>query len=133
MARLEAGVYAHMAAAAGLTALISTKIYPVQIGQNIALPAVTYFRVSTLRHSVFMDDPDLSEARVQISSWSTVYSTCQNVAEQVRLAWTRYTGTTGGVTFEDTWPEDETTLYDPETETYQIAIDVMMTHRESTS
>ena len=133
MARLEAAVYSILSNNTDVTGLVSTRIYPELLPQDCALPAVTYARISTMRHSAMEADPNFAETRMQISSWSSSFSVVQNLSDKVRLAFWRFTGSTASVTIEDVWPENETQLYDSVTETHQMAIDFMITHRESTS
>mgnify|MGYP000949950111 CR=1 FL=1 len=80
----ETELYAVLAAAAGLTALVSTRIYPDAIPEDSALPAVVYSRAST--------DPVLSvsgqkfaeTARFQITAWDKTRTSSAAVADQVR-------------------------------------------------
>lgn len=44
---IEAAIRAHLIADAGLSALIDARVYPLQLPQRPALPAVTYQRISS--------------------------------------------------------------------------------------
>ncbi len=131
MARLEAAIYSVLSADLGLTALVSTRIYPLLLPQNAILPALTYARVSTERESAFVSDPGLSTARIQVDVWADTVASVQNVAEEVRGALHRYRGTIATVVIEESHIENEIMMYEPETEIYHIVQDYMILHRES--
>lgn len=44
---IEAAIRAHLIADAGLTALVGSRVYPMQLPQRPTLPAVTYQRISS--------------------------------------------------------------------------------------
>lgn len=82
----ETELYAVLAAAPGLTALVSTRIYPDAIPEDSVLPAVVYSRAST--------DPVLSvsgqkfaeTARFQITAWDKTRTSSAAVASQIEAA-----------------------------------------------
>ena len=126
----EDGIYNRLSNYSGLTALVSTRIHPEPAPQNITDPFVTYQRISTERISNLGSDTGMVVSRFQMSAWSQTKDTSVSVAEQVRAAFQRYSGTNSSVVFNDAYISNETENYDPETEYHQVAIDFEIWHRE---
>lgn len=131
MARVEAAIYSILSTNAGVIALVSTRIYPILLPQTALLPSITYARISTEREFTFVVDPGLSTARIQVDIWGENVSSVQNVSEAVRSALHRYIGTIAGVVIDECHIDNETMMYEPETEIYHVVIDFMVLHRES--
>jgi hypothetical protein len=130
MARVEAALYSILAGSTAVTDQVSTRIYPYYLPQNCILPALTYWRVSTVREEAMHDDPGYSTARFQVSVWTTAALQGGTIADIVRTALHRHTGTHAGVQIVDLAIEGEMTTYDSDTEEHQVAIDFMIAHLE---
>lgn len=126
----EKAIYARLAAVAGVTALVGTRIYPVLAPQNPTFPHLVYQRISAERIGNLGADTDMVESRVQVSCFADSYSGTKELADAVRLALQRADGTFGGVTVDDMWIESDQDIYDPQTRDHFVAIDVLVRHRE---
>lgn len=84
---IEARLYAQLTTHAGLAALIADRAYPVQLPQDVALPAVTYLRVSDapLLHRSG-GAPTYNRARFQVDAWATSYDGALALRKQIRAA-----------------------------------------------
>ena len=84
---METAVVTALKAHAGLTALISGRVYPVIIPQNKALPALAYMKVSNYdMETMDCSDSSTTHSRLQIDVIAVKYSEVKAVAKQVRLA-----------------------------------------------
>lgn len=84
---IEAALYAHLAADAGLAAVVSTRIYPMQLPQQPTLPALTYQRISTLPTQHRGNAIALHRrVRMQIDCWAADYDTTLTVRAAVLAA-----------------------------------------------
>ena len=131
---LEQALYSYLSGVAGLTALVSTRIYPLMMPQDVTLPAVTYQRISGPRVHTMGTDPGLESPRFQLSSWASSYSSVKAVAEQVRLALQDYAGTmggAGGVVVQRAFLEGDQDFYEPDTLIYQVASDFIIWAEEA--
>jgi len=134
VALVEEGLRARLAGFAGLSALVSTRIYRLTVPQDAVLPAVTYQRISGPREYVMGQQTPLVRARFQITSWADDYSGVKAVAEQVRLALSNYAGTSAGVVID--WVEmvNDTDLFEDETGqatgVFGVASDFFLHYRE---
>ena len=98
--------------------------------QNCIYPALTYFRVSTIREGAMSADPGYTTARFQVSVWATSPVTAGTIADNVRTLLHRKTGTYASVTIKNSAIDGEITTYDPETEEHQVALDFMISQVE---
>lgn len=134
MASAEEALYARMSGYAGLTALVSTRVYPVKLPQDCTYPAVTYQRISTIREVAHGADPGIARTRLQVTSAATTYSGVKAVTAQVRAALQRYDDAAASVAVLDTFLENEVDLFSEEEDdagVYLVAQDFTVIHRES--
>ena len=81
----ETDLVAWLKAQPALTALISERIYPVQLPDEVVLPAVTYKRISTVP-DVDLEDVGIRQARFEFSCWAKSYLATLDVAAPLRAA-----------------------------------------------
>lgn len=105
---MEEAIVAYLLADSTLSALVSTRVFPLSRLQGSALPAVTYQRISGA--PLYADDGEvgLTEARLQVDTWAETYSTAKTAARAVidRLSAVRDV-TQSGVTFRYIMLDDE--------------------------
>jgi len=127
---IESTLFTRLSTFSGLTALVSTRIYPLIAPQGVTYPAVTYQRISTMPREVAMgSDPGIAFTRIQVTAWGETYTSAKAIGEQIRLALERYR-TTG---IFDTYIIGENDLYDEEALKYGVAIDAEIAYSEATS
>ncbi len=97
--------------------------------QNAILPALSYFRVSTVRHSAMGADCGVVSARFQVDVWADSSSSARAVAAQVRSALQRWS-TTSGTVVQDIFYLNETNLYDPQVKIHPTACDFEVHYEE---
>lgn len=134
MAVAEEALRARLVAVAGVTALVSSRVYPVKLPQSATLPAVTYQRISTVREGAMGADSDIVRVRVQVTSWADSYSGVKSLSEAVRAALQRYSGTSAAVDVRDCFLDSELDLYgedESEAGVHAVAQDFILIHRES--
>lgn len=83
---VEQDVYDRLAADATVAGLVGTRIYPVLLPQNVAMPAIVYSRVASVPH----DDLELAQnhesARVQVDCWADSYPGAKALAAAASAA-----------------------------------------------
>lgn len=129
---IEPALFTRLSTFAGLTALVSTRVYPGVAPQNAALPFVTYRRVSAVRPWGMGSDAGIVMARVQLDTFALSYAAARSVAEQVRGALQRWRDEAAAVPVLDCTIEGETDLYEPDATPplFHAVTDVMLTYRE---
>lgn len=125
---IEELLFTRLSTFAGLTALVSTRIYPVIMPQETVKPAVTYQLISSPREVAMGSDPGLVKARFQLNAWATTALEARNVIKQVRLALERYR--VAGV--EDCFIETEYDVFDEAAILHGRGLDVIVHHTEDT-
>lgn len=101
---VDEAVYKRLSTFAGLTALVgggTPRIRPVRADQRDAYPYVVYSVISDLPYSAMGVDAKPHRARVQVSSFDDDFDSMRAVDAQVRLALSRYRGTSGTVKVQD--------------------------------
>ncbi len=93
----EAAIVAILKATAAVTAIVSSRIYAVDLPQNPTLPAIVYSRISGMRVSSMTGASGLARPRYQIDVFAYDYTTAKNLVRQVQLALEGKRGTYGGV------------------------------------
>lgn len=126
MTTLDEGLVAYLKAYAGLTALISTRIYPLMFPDGVTMPCMTYAIVDT-PYTHTMDSSgatgNLTNPRYQFDVWATTPGSVKAIQDQLRAALNGKKGSTGAgavtVTIRAALVENETRERDPETRLYR--------------
>lgn len=134
MAVLDEGIIDYLDGIAGITALVSTRVYSFRIPQNATLPCIVLQRISTPRIAT-MDmsgaTGTLASPRFQFDAWATTYASAKAITDAIRAALNGRTGATGtGVTIRAALIQDEVPEYDPETKLYRGRSDYQIWHEE---
>lgn len=136
MASSETGLYSKLTGTAGVTALISARVYAITMPQNATLPAAVYYRVGTPRYRD-LDGPDAIETPLfQITCWADDPAEAKAVADAIRTAIDGDSGTWGTCTIRECAVEDEGYLEDisqgnEAARLYGYRLDVRISHEES--
>lgn len=133
--KAEKVIRSRLSTHAGVTALASTRIYPVVLPQEPTYPAITFSVVSSQRTEGVYSNPGMATVRFQITCWALTYDSVKSLAEQVRLALERYgtsvSGTTiAGVTVYDIHMGSSADAYEPTLDAFASSIDFTVVHAE---
>lgn len=127
----EKVVYALLSADAALAALVSTRIYPGELPQNVATPAVVYRVVDSVDRPTISGDggSQLVQARISVVAIATDYSTVKSINEAVKDAMRYRHGSIAGVevttiTRDIVGPD----IYDPDVERHEQGVDYIVVH-----
>lgn len=127
---IELAVKDLLAASPDLAALISDRIYPTFLPQGCQLPAVTYQVISSVPEYSH-DGEGLIETRIQVSCWANTAITSWRIAKQVKSILSAYTGVAAGEDIGSTFLANRTDLFESDTNTFQVAMDFLITHKEA--
>jgi hypothetical protein len=89
-------IYGVLSATAGVTALVSTRIYPDMAPQNATFPYIVFQKLSTQPTDTKEGASPLDKILVQIDCYSGSYDTSHTIAAAIRTALDRYSGTING-------------------------------------
>lgn len=114
---IESALYSKLTGSSSVTALVSTRIYPNAIPQNVALPAVAYQVISTDRNYKHAGQSNVALPRLQITVEASSYSSMIAVCAAIRAALSGYKGTVGSVVIGGIFLETEYDGYNLATDT----------------
>lgn len=127
---IEASLYTILSGAGGVTALAGTRIYPLLIPQEAALPALAYQRISG-RRTMAHDGPiTLTRARVQITCVAETYSQAKSLAAAVQAALDGYRGTVGSHAILHAFLDNDLDEYGETTELPAVRQDYLILYKE---
>ena len=95
-------IHAYLTTVADVTAVIASRVYPLQIpqhqpGESPKLPCVVYNRIGSARQQTTCGTDSLVEATYRIDCYSSRYWEAEALASAVREAMVDYSGTMGDV------------------------------------
>lgn len=125
--QLEAAIYAQLMSDTDVTALISTRLYPLTIPQDVALPAAAYQRVSGARWETHTAPAKFANARIQFTCQATSYATAKAVKEEIRKSlegWEGLMGGAGGVEVDGGFVRAELDGYGMTSSIYTVRLDM---------
>jgi hypothetical protein len=108
-----------------LKTLVSNRCYPIKLPEEVTFPALTYFQVSGSDGSTHGGFDHTVQARWQVSCWGKTYADTRVLAEAVKLALRAFAGD-GIEEVKKSTIENETDMYEADTEIYHIPIDFML-------
>jgi hypothetical protein len=128
------GIRAHLAADPAITAIVGSRIYPVQLPQGIRLASLVYSRISEIESYHNAGPSALMQTRFQFDSVSPVVDEATLLADAVKERLGGFAGAityTGGVLnvegiFFDMGRED----YDGEIAFYRVSRDFFVWYKE---
>ena len=83
---LETGLKSALTSDVTVNALVSGRIYPEIMPQDVTYPAISYQRISTTRYQLLEGIDDFTQVRIQIDCWDSSYSGVKALASAVKGA-----------------------------------------------
>lgn len=121
---IEQALRAHLLAHVGLAALVGSRVYPLLVPKDAALPAVTYQRISTVptqhRGSV-----EHGRIRMQIDGWAGSFGGAVALREQIRDAMAQFRRT-AAPRVDVALLQDDRDLREPDSERWRASMDYMI-------
>ena len=137
MAVLELGLISYLEGYAGLSALISTRIYHMMKPQSVVYPCVTFQRIDTPRiHTMDSSGATgtLARPRIQFDAWADTYTAAKNITDQLRVALNGKRGSIGtapyAVTIRSALVDGEAPSYDTLVSMYRSRSNFIIYHEE---
>lgn len=127
---IEDDMYTYLQTVSGLTALVSTRIYPNELPQEPDLPAVVYHRITGARTETTGNDSQLAHPMFQLDAYAATYSAVKAVAEQLRLALQGYSGLWDATPVSAVRFLGDMDMIEPETGEHRVSIEIEVWHEE---
>ncbi len=119
-------IYSILSNAAGVSALVGTRIFPQKIPYAQDMPAITYFVIDNTPNNTKNGPSTYDYVRCQITAFGVNYSQAQDLASEIRSALDYKTGTEAGVVISKCFFEDSNDIFDDsfgETGIHYVAMD----------
>lgn len=124
MALIEEALTAMLAGLAG------GRIFPYRLPRAVALPAITYMKVSAPRDETQQGASGLVMARLQVSSWGDTYDDAKVLSDSVRQALDGFMGEASGIYIGGIECLNETDQTESEPDVYQTILDFRVKYCE---
>ena len=138
MTVLENGLVSYLKATAGITTLVSSRIYPFMFPDGVTMPCLVYQRIDTprtLTHDTSGATGDLAHPRFQFDAWAETYSEVKVITDALRAALNGKTGSIGSganaFTIQAALVDNEAPEREPETKLYRGRSDYIIWHIEA--
>lgn len=89
---IETTLYSTLSSASGVTALVSTRIYPMVAPDTATTPYITYQVISGSAHNLLQGAPSTERKVIQINCISNSYANAKAIAAAVKAAINPATG-----------------------------------------
>lgn len=128
---VQAALFNRLTNFSGLAALVASRVYPVHAPQNVSKPYITYHRISAVRVLAMVSNTGIVRARYQFDVWADSFDKTQEIAEQIRLALDRWSGTLEGTEVEVAFIlNDGPDLYEDRERLHHKVMDFEINYRE---
>jgi len=128
---IDAAIFTKLTTTAGITALVSSRVYPMRLPQGVTFPAISFDRVSTdVRDLTHNGTNQTAQGTFQFSCFAEDPKTVKQVAAAVVSALHGWKGTVSGEKIFRSMVLNETDLFDEDMAIFQVAIDVAIMYRE---
>lgn len=122
-------LYTKLTGHAGLSALVSTRVYPGKFKQQGTLPAIRYTRISSDHPSAMSADVGLTDYRYQFDIVAGTYAAADAVLIQLKNCLQRWRSSGDGV--QDSFLINESDDFEPDNDQYRIRVDVRFIVQEA--
>lgn len=123
-------IYSRLNGFAGLTSLVSDRVYSKQVSQDSVRPLVFFEMTGTQRISAINGDSGTVIRTIRVISEALTLDAALDVSEQVRAALQRWSGVEDGITIMDTFINDESDSFDDDLNVSYIEQFFTIQHRE---
>jgi hypothetical protein len=129
---LEEALYYHLVNTAGVAALISTRLYPNVVPEDVVQPSAAYQVISRLPILHHAGPSGLETVRIQITCRATTYAVAKSLAVAIKAALDGFSGAmggVGGVTVEYSHVENEQDGYNMVSGSSTMRLDVIVMYQ----
>lgn len=126
---IKSEIYTRLTTHAGLSALVSDRVYPGVRPQGSGLPAISYRTAGKAKHSAMGKDAPIVKQRFQFDVWDDDPDGRDAVVKELESALDRWS-TTSGTIVQDTFFENAVDLDDPDPEIFHTAVDLFIWYEE---
>ncbi len=113
-------IFSRLTGYSGVSALVSSRVYPLVIPQKPTLPAIAYQQVSD---GVDVGTTDIHPQWYQFGCFASTYAGASALADQVEAAFDEWVEASGGVTVKTAYRISRNDDYDVATDSIRVIVD----------
>lgn len=125
---LPQAIFSILSNTSGVSSIISKRIYPEVLPQNVQYPCVLFFALNSTVDNHLQGDSGLRRSRVQVESWAQTFSAAVALSAAVSTALKNYSGTVDSFVIGATLQLSENPLYEPDLQVFRIIQDYHVWH-----
>lgn len=134
---LDSAIYGKLTGTAGISNLVSTRVYPVLAPAGASMPAITYQRISTVEYTSHDGPSGLVRARYEIVAWSSTNVAARTLADLIRVTLDCTAWVQSSDTVQHGWRDSEELVYDDGTDAdrprFGVSMQFVFLHNEATT
>jgi len=131
---IEESIHYELRHDADITALVSNRIYPLLLPQEVTYPAISFQLISSQRIHDIGGPTGRAHPRIQIDCWAETYSGVKDLSNEVRLCLDGFKGTINAETdIGGIYLDGERDIYEVSIDIYRVTMDFFVPHGESTT
>lgn len=130
MADIESSTFTILSGDGTVAALVGTRIYPLVVPQDVALPAISYQKISGVREYAHDAPLGFASVRIQVNCVDDDYDGAKALAAAVRGAMSGYSGTATGLDIHAMFMDNEVDSYGRDDKYFLVRQDYLITHGE---
>ncbi len=124
-------LYTYLVAQAGITSIVSTRVYPVILPQKPVYPAITYNDDDSNYTESFDGQTDHVQSIFQLDAWSKTYAGATTLGAAISAALKNKSGSFGGIIIQRcTVLSGPITVYEDSVEAYRQTYIFSIWHNE---
>lgn len=130
---MEESLVALLLATAGITSLVSTRIYWTLKPQGAANPYIVLTRVSGVRDYTYQEPSRLIASRVQVDCYALTFGSAKAIARAVEVRLSGMKLTQGATVFEGAFTEGERDTFESEAtpdKLFRTSLDFIIWHKQ---
>lgn len=129
---IEKAIFKLLTDTTAISQIVGSRVFPVILPENAALPAIVFGRVSTNGAPLSHDgSTGIVTSYFEITAIAKDVQIAKTLSTQIRKRFSGFTGKVDGFSIFRASVESESDEYDVETGTYQIPVEVYLTHKEA--
>jgi hypothetical protein len=124
MTIIDEAIFTILSGNSGVSAIVGTRIYPMQLPLECTLPALSFSKPSNPFRRVS------GSPRFQIDCWAEDFLQCQHLRDMVETALNGYAGLVNSVNIIQIIPLEAPDMYDSTTGVYHIPYDFRVIYKK---
>lgn len=126
---IEHVIYSLLSNSVPVSALVSSRIYPIMLPQNAAYPAISYQVSEDGAESSYDGQGTFQRVSVEIDAWSDTHAGMLTLADEITNTLKNYSGTNSGVVIDKITIDSAVSVFETEIEKFRKTLIITLFRR----